>query len=206
MRLLLCPALLGILVCCGRGPSSSLKENVSERTSHELTNAEHPADIEGIFNRVSLNALKRIYASSATSGALSSKAAGVFLDSSKHQFGTYFFNIAERKAALRPYAIKATVSYIGKWQYDTANEQLHEVAVYAPGMMNWPELEIGDSVSIVVSRLGAPTWRTEYCASYAHGRSVLTIRLIDDRVAAYAVGQYAMATDSVLFGAVCAGL
>lgn len=205
MRILL--ALLSVLVGCKPSPSPLSHEHARsvEISSEEMALIQQ-VSIDEIFARISLKEIKETYASSVTSGVLGKNAARLFMDPvNTRSFGTYFFSIDGQRAALRPYAIKATVSFIGEWRYDSEDEQLQEIVVYAPKIMGWPELSVGDAAAGVVGRIGEPAWRTDTCIFFTQGGCILTIRVENDSVVAYKVGKYAVPADSVLYQTLCLG-
>ena len=173
------------------------------KVSSPVSDIVQSASVDEIFDRIELQEIKKRYAASVTSGVLGQKASQVFQDSGSNQkLGAYFFSINDQKPTLRPYVLKATVSFTGEWKYDTSEEQLQELIVYAPNVIN-SVLDVGESVNVVIDRMGEPALQNESCMFFTQGRSVLTARVKNDSIAAYKIGKYSIDPDSILFSILC---
>lgn len=204
MRITLLVSLVAF-TCCAPGPDPALPEQPQPPVnSPGAVDTARYISTDEVFGKINLQEIKKVYASAVTSGVLGRKASHPFADPNNPQsFGTYFFSVDGRRPALRPYAIKATVSFIGEWKYDTKEERLLEIVVYASGILSESELDVGQSAASVIQRVGKPSWATDGCMFFAQGSSVLTVKMENDSVAAYKVGRYAVPADSVLFQTLC---
>lgn len=204
MRIVLLVSLVA-LTCCAPGSDPALPEQPKHLVnSPGVVDAAHYISTDEVFRRINLQEIKKAYASAVTSGVLGRKASHLFADPNNPQsFGAYFFSVDGQRPALSPYSLKATVSFVGEWKYDTKEERLLEIVVYAPEIVGESELGVGHSAASVIQLVGKPTRANDACMIFAQGRSVLAIKVENDSVAAYKVGTYAMPADSALFQILC---